>query len=103
MVDKLQNYYVIVIRSDGGDLNGMKKAIRARFFHCASSERPDFHIHCPTGSSIAGVAFSMNGIPSSMVLDCLMLSLLRSNLFIKDKVRNPFPTNALMEKKTKSE
>ena len=51
MIDRLQNYYGIAIRSNVGDLNGMKKAIHASFFHCASSERRDLHTHCPTGPS----------------------------------------------------
>ena len=51
MIDKLQNYYGIAIRSNVGDLNGMRKAIHASFFHCASSERRDLHTHCPTGPS----------------------------------------------------
>ena len=49
MIDRLQNYYGIAIRSNVGDLNGMKKAIHASFFHCASSERRDLHTHGPTG------------------------------------------------------
>lgn len=51
MIDRLQNYYGIAIRSNVGDLNGMKKAIHASFFHCVSSERRDPHTHCPTGPS----------------------------------------------------
>ena len=48
MIDKLQNYYGIAIHSNVGDLNGMKKAIHASFFQCASSEQHDLHTHCPT-------------------------------------------------------
>ena len=51
MIDRLQNYYGIAIRSNVGDLNGMKKTIHASFFHCASSEQRDLHTHCPTGPS----------------------------------------------------
>ena len=51
MIDRLQNYYGIAIRSNVGDLDGMKKAIHASFFHCASSERRDLHTHCPPGPS----------------------------------------------------
>ena len=51
MIDRLQNYYGTAIRSNIGDLDGMKKAIHASFFHCASSERRDLHTHCPTGPS----------------------------------------------------
>jgi len=51
MINKLQNYYGIVIRSNVGGLSGMKKAIHASFLHCASSEGRDLHTHCPTGPS----------------------------------------------------
>lgn len=49
MIDKYQNYYGIAICSNAEDLNGMKKAIHASFFHCASSEWHDFQTHCPSG------------------------------------------------------
>ena len=50
MINKLQNYYGIAIRSNVGDLKGMKKAIDASFFHCiATKETPHFHVHCPDG------------------------------------------------------
>ncbi|XP_068672674.1 uncharacterized protein [Montipora foliosa] len=51
IIDKLQNYYGIAIRSNIGDLSGMKKAVHASFFHCASSEKRDLHNHCPAGPS----------------------------------------------------
>ena len=47
LIDKLQNYYGIAIRSNSGNLKGMKKSIRASLFHCASSERRNLHTHCP--------------------------------------------------------
>lgn len=50
-IDKLQNYYGIAIRSNVGNLAGMKKAIHASFMHCASSEAHLFHDQCPTGST----------------------------------------------------
>lgn len=50
-IDKLQNYYGIAIRSNVGNLAGMKKAIHASFMHCASSEARLFHDQCPTGST----------------------------------------------------
>ena len=37
-IDKLQNYYGIAIRSNVGNLAGMKKAIHASLMHCASTE-----------------------------------------------------------------
>ena len=51
MIDKLQNYYGIAIRFNVGDLLGMKKAIHASLFHCASNEDRPLHSHCPTGPS----------------------------------------------------
>ena len=32
-----------------GDLNNMKKAIYAVLFHVCSSEKDNYHAHCPTG------------------------------------------------------
>ena len=37
MIDKMQNYYGIAIRSNTGDLEAMKKSILASLFHCASN------------------------------------------------------------------
>ena len=51
MVDRLHNYYGIDILSNVEDINGIKKAIHASFFHCASTERYDHHTHCPTEPS----------------------------------------------------
>ena len=39
MIDRLQNYYEVAIRSNQGDLVNMKKSIFAALFHCASSEK----------------------------------------------------------------
>ena len=48
LIDKLQNYYGIAIRSNVGDLKGMKKAINASLFHCiATANKPHMHVHCP--------------------------------------------------------
>lgn len=49
LIDKLQNYNGIAIRSNSGDLPGMKSAIHASLFHCVSSERRNLHKHCPDG------------------------------------------------------
>ena len=57
MVDKLQNYYGIAVRSNVGNLEGMKKAIHASLFHCASKEGRLLHDQCPTGVT-AGVGTS---------------------------------------------
>ena len=50
-IDKLQNYYGIAIRSNVGNLAGMKKAIHASLMHFASTEQRPLHDHCPTGSA----------------------------------------------------
>ncbi|EDO33469.1 predicted protein [Nematostella vectensis] len=52
MIDKLQNYYGIAIRSNLDDLKGMKKAIYATLFHCASNDKVVLHDYCPDGSNI---------------------------------------------------
>ena len=49
MIDKLQNYYGIAIRSNIGNLKGMKKGIYASLFHCSSSKKRNLHDHCPDG------------------------------------------------------
>ena len=51
MIDRLQNYYGIAIRSNKGDLEGMKKSIFAALFHVASSAKNIWHDHCPTGKN----------------------------------------------------
>lgn len=50
LIDKLQNYYGIAIRSNSGDLAGMKSAVHASLFHCVSSKKRNLHSHCPDGS-----------------------------------------------------
>ena len=49
MIDRLQNYYGIAIRSNANNLEGMKKAILASLFHCASSKNGEYHNYCPDG------------------------------------------------------
>ena len=49
MTDKLQNYFGIAIRSNVGNLEGMKSAVAATLFHVASNERNPWHVHCPVG------------------------------------------------------
>ena len=49
VIDKLQNYYGMAVRSNVGDLAGMKKAIYAAWCHVSSSEKSNFHVHCPVG------------------------------------------------------
>ena len=47
IIDKLQNYYGIAIRSNIGNLAAMKKGILALLFHVASSAKNMWHDHCP--------------------------------------------------------
>ena len=49
IIDRLQNYYGIAVRSNVGNLEGMKAAIHASLFHVASSEKNQWHQHCPDG------------------------------------------------------
>ena len=49
LIDKLQNYYGIAIRSNPGDLSTMKSSIYASLFHCVSSKKRNLHSHCPDG------------------------------------------------------
>lgn len=51
MIDKLQNYYGIALRSNVVSVNAMKKAIYASLFHVASSAKENWHSHCPDGIS----------------------------------------------------
>ena len=50
IIDKLQAYYGIAIRSNSNNLSGMKKAIHASLFHVASSSSNNYHDHCPERS-----------------------------------------------------
>ena len=51
MIDRLQNYYGLAIRQNVGCIEEMKKAIHASLFHVASSEKNEWHTHCPNGPS----------------------------------------------------
>ena len=51
IIDKLQNYYGIVVRANPDNLEGMQKAIRATLFHVASSKDDNSHSQCPIGAS----------------------------------------------------
>ncbi|GFY05608.1 uncharacterized protein TNCV_4402751 [Trichonephila clavipes] len=48
-IDKLQNCYGIVIRSNVGCLEKMQSAVIAAFYHCCSSNQNPMHGQCPTG------------------------------------------------------
>ena len=47
VIDKLQNYFGIALRSNVGDLQKMQDAILACLFHVASSENDNFRVYCP--------------------------------------------------------
>lgn len=48
-INTLQNYYGIAIRSNAGDLYGMKKSVAAIIHHCSVCKTKDFqHMYCPT-------------------------------------------------------
>ena len=49
MIDRLQNYYGIAIRSNVNNLEAMKEAILVALFHCASSSENEYHNYCPDG------------------------------------------------------
>ena len=49
MIDWLQTYYGIAIRSNVNNLEAMKEAILAALFHCASSSENEYHTYCPDG------------------------------------------------------
>ena len=50
MINRLQNYYGIAIRSNSGNLPAMRSAIHASLFHCASSADRKLHLqHCSEG------------------------------------------------------
>jgi hypothetical protein len=50
LIDRLQNYYGIAIRSNVGNLEAMKKAIQASLMHCIASKRRNLHMSCPAGA-----------------------------------------------------
>ena len=48
MIDKMQNYYGIAIRSNTGNLEAIKKNVLATLFHCASNDEHPWHSSsCP--------------------------------------------------------
>ena len=50
IIDCLQNYYGMAIRSNVGNLDTTKKAIFAVLFHVCSPEKNNYHMHCPPGA-----------------------------------------------------
>ena len=53
LIDKLQNYEVMAVRSNVGNIVGMKKNIYAAWCHVCSSEKNNFHVHCPEGKTVS--------------------------------------------------
>ncbi|GFT67945.1 uncharacterized protein TNCV_38561 [Trichonephila clavipes] len=49
LINKLQNYYGIAIRSNIGNLDKMQSAVISAFFHCCSSKHQPKHGQCPVG------------------------------------------------------
>ncbi|GBN05699.1 hypothetical protein AVEN_95474-1 [Araneus ventricosus] len=77
-IDKLQNYYGIVIRSNVGNLVEMQRAVIAAFSHCCSGKNKQVHQQCPTGpnswckflkAKFAGIKFvdKSPALPNSVV------------------------------------
>lgn len=57
IIDKLQNYFGIAIRSNSGNLAEMKSNVLATLFHCASTYGRPLHSYCPALlSNIVGEA-----------------------------------------------
>jgi len=49
VIDRLQNYYGVAVRSNVGNLKDMQSGVMAALFHVASSKDNNYHAHCPTG------------------------------------------------------
>ena len=49
LIDKLQAYYGMAVRSNKGDLQSMAKAIWASVMHRVSTDEKPQHLHCPPG------------------------------------------------------
>ena len=58
VIDRLQNYFGIALRSKVGNVKEMKKAILASMFHVASSEDYDYRTYCPKTSH----SWTQNGL-----------------------------------------
>ena len=51
VIDKLQNYYGVAIRSNFGDLCGMMMAVQATLHHMTSTDDRPVHHKCPEGKN----------------------------------------------------
>ena len=63
LIDRLQNYYDIAIRSNVGNLEAMKKAIQASLNHCIASKRRNLHMLCPDGAD----SWCRPGLPDNII------------------------------------
>ena len=50
LIDRLQNYYGIAIRSNVGNLQAMQNSVKASLTHCISSKKRNLHMFCPDGA-----------------------------------------------------
>ncbi|GFU81491.1 uncharacterized protein TNCV_4926221 [Trichonephila clavipes] len=50
LINRIQNYYGISIRSNVGNLQKMMSSVIAAFFHCVSGKNNSLHGQCPEGS-----------------------------------------------------
>jgi hypothetical protein len=50
-IKTLANYYDNAIRSNRGNLEGMREAVFASFFHAISTDEDHHHTHCPEGAT----------------------------------------------------
>jgi len=50
-IKKLAGYYDNAIRSNRGNLEGMREAVFASFFHTISTDEDPHHTHCPEGAT----------------------------------------------------
>ena len=50
MVKKLQGYYGAAIKANSGNLEAMKQAVWATYFHIASTDEDPHHMRCPAGA-----------------------------------------------------
>ena len=51
VIDKLQNYYGVAIRSNIGDLRGIMMAVQAILHHMTSTDDRPVHHMCPEGEN----------------------------------------------------
>ena len=67
IIDKLQNYYEMVIQENSGGLNAMMSAAAASLFHLASSTTNDFYTHCPSLSDSWSTYKPLPGLPMDII------------------------------------